>query len=101
MSIQSINPATEEVLNTFEPFSAAQIEQALAEARTAFLSWRDTSFAERSELFHKLANYLRDRKEHLGRLATLEMGKPIAEAIAEIEKCAWNRSEERRVGKEC
>src|ERR1700736_4028211 len=90
MSIQSINPATEEVLNTFEPFSAAQIEQALAEARTAFLSWRDTSFAERSELFHKLANYLRDRKEHLGRLATLEMGKPIAQAIAEIEKCAWN-----------
>ncbi len=90
MSIQSINPATEEVLNTFEPYSAAQIEQALAEARAAFLSWRDTSFAERSALFHKLANYLRDRKEHLGRLATLEMGKPIAEAIAEIEKCAWN-----------
>jgi acyl-CoA reductase-like NAD-dependent aldehyde dehydrogenase len=90
MSIQSINPATEEVLNTFEPFNDAQIDQALAEARTAFLSWRDTSFAERSELFHKLANYLRDRKEHLGRLATLEMGKPIAESIAEVEKCAWN-----------
>ncbi len=90
MSIQSINPATEEVLNTFEPYSAAQIEQAIAETRAAFLSWRDTSFAQRSELFHKMANYLRERKEHLGRLATLEMGKPIAEAIAEIEKCAWN-----------
>ena len=90
MAIQSINPATEEVLNTFEPFSEAQIEQALAEARSAFLSWRDTSFADRSALFHKLANYLRDRKEHLGRLATLQMGKPIAEAIAEVEKCAWN-----------
>lgn len=90
MPIQSINPATEEILNTFEPFSEAQIDQALTEARTAFLSWRDTSFAERCELFHQLANYLRDRKEHLGRLATLEMGKPIAEAIAEVEKCAWN-----------
>ena len=90
MPIQSINPATEEVLNTFEPYNDAQIDQALSEARAAFLSWRDTSFAERSELFHKLANYLRDRKEHLGRLATLEMGKPISEAIAEIEKCAWN-----------
>ncbi|HLX55977.1 MAG TPA: NAD-dependent succinate-semialdehyde dehydrogenase [Ktedonobacteraceae bacterium] len=90
MSIQSINPATEEVLKTFEPFSAAQIEQALSEARQAFLHWRDTSFAERGALFHKLATYLRDHKEELGRLATLEMGKPIAEAIAEAEKCAWN-----------
>src|SRR5229473_7413087 len=90
MSIQSINPATEEVLHTFEPFNAAQIEQALSEARHAFLGWRDTSFADRSALFHRLANYLRDRKEHLGRLATLEMGKPLAEAVAEVEKCAWN-----------
>jgi succinate-semialdehyde dehydrogenase / glutarate-semialdehyde dehydrogenase len=90
MSIQSINPATEEVLHTFEPFNAAQIEQALSEARHAFLGWRDTSFADRSALFHRLANHLRDRKEHLGRLATLEMGKPLAEAIAEVEKCAWN-----------
>ena len=90
MPIQSINPATEEVLNTFQPYNDAQIDSALSEARAAFLKWRDTSFAERSELFHKMANYLRDRKEHLGRLATLEMGKPISEAIAEIEKCAWN-----------
>jgi acyl-CoA reductase-like NAD-dependent aldehyde dehydrogenase len=90
MPIQSINPATEEVLNTFQPYTDAQIDEALNEARATFLSWRDTSFAERGELFHKLANHLRDRKEHLGRLATLEMGKPISEAIAEIEKCAWN-----------
>ena len=90
MPIQSINPATEEVLNTFQPYSDAQIDSALSEARTAFLQWRDTSFAERGELFHKMANYLRERKEHLGRLATLEMGKPISEAVAEIEKCAWN-----------
>jgi acyl-CoA reductase-like NAD-dependent aldehyde dehydrogenase len=90
MTIQSINPATEEVLKTFEAFNTAQIEQALAEARQAFLSWRDTSFEERSALFHRLANYLREHKEELGRLATLEMGKPIAEAVAEAEKCAWN-----------
>lgn len=92
MPIQSINPATEEVLNTFQPYTDAQIDAALNEARTAFLSWRDTSFAKRGDLFHQLANYLRDRKEHLGRLATLEMGKPITEAIAEVEKCAWNCS---------
>ena len=90
MSIQSINPATEEVLKTFEPFSEAQIEQALSETRQAFLGWRNTSFAERSVLFHRLASYLREHKEELGRLATLEMGKPLAEAVAEAEKCALN-----------
>ncbi len=90
MSIQSINPATEEVMKTFEPFSPAQVEQALAEARHAFLQWRVTSFAERGALFHKLAQYLRRHKEELAQLATLEMGKPIIEAIAEVEKCALN-----------
>ncbi|HEV2472709.1 MAG TPA: NAD-dependent succinate-semialdehyde dehydrogenase [Chthonomonadales bacterium] len=90
MSILSINPANEEILQTFEPFSAAQVDQALQEARQAFKSWRETSFAERGALFHRMARYLRDHKEELGRLATLEMGKPIVEAEAEAEKCAWN-----------
>jgi acyl-CoA reductase-like NAD-dependent aldehyde dehydrogenase len=90
MSIQSINPATEEVIKTFEPYSAAQVNQALDEARKAFLSWRDTSFAERSAFFHRIADYLRTHKADLARLATLEMGKPIVESEAEVEKCAWN-----------
>ena len=90
MSIQSINPATEEVLKTFEPYSPAQVEQALSEARQAYLQWRTTSFTERGALFHRLAQYLREHKEELGQLATLEMGKPITEAVAELEKCAWN-----------
>src|SRR5437016_6054848 len=90
MSIQSINPATEEVVKTFEPYSAAQVNQALDEARKAFLSWRETSFAERGAFFHRIATYLRSHKADLARLATLEMGKPIVEAEAEVEKCAWN-----------
>ncbi|HZO75493.1 MAG TPA: NAD-dependent succinate-semialdehyde dehydrogenase [Ktedonobacteraceae bacterium] len=90
MSIQSINPATEEILETFELFNQAQINDALEQAYQARLSWRKTSFAERSALLHRLARYLRDRKEELARAATLEMGKPIVEAEAEIEKCAWN-----------
>ncbi|HZT98395.1 MAG TPA: NAD-dependent succinate-semialdehyde dehydrogenase [Ktedonobacteraceae bacterium] len=90
MSIQSINPATEEVIKTFEPYSAEQVNQALDEARKAFLSWRDTSFAERSAFFHRIADYLRTHKADLARLATLEMGKPIVESEAEVEKCAWN-----------
>src|SRR5947209_5659375 len=90
MSIQSINPTTEEVIETFEPYSDAQVEQALNDARQAFLSWRETSFTERGALFHRLAQYLRAHKAELGRLVTLEMGKPITEAEAEVEKCALN-----------
>src|SRR5712691_3324284 len=90
MTIQSLNPATGEVLETFELFSATQIDKALAAAHTAFLSWRDTSFAERSALFRRVAAYLRAHKAELARIATLEMGKPITESEAEVEKCAWN-----------
>jgi acyl-CoA reductase-like NAD-dependent aldehyde dehydrogenase len=90
MSIQSINPANGEVLETFEVFSPAQIDEALGAAHSAFKSWRETSFAERSSLFQRLAAYLRAHKTELGRIASLEMGKPIAEGEAEAEKCAWN-----------
>lgn len=90
MSIQTINPATEEVVKTFKAYSEEQIDEALGQARTAFLSWRNTTFAERGALFHRLATYLRDHKAELARIATLEMGKPVVEAEAEVEKCAWN-----------
>ncbi len=90
MSIQSINPANEEVLATFEPYSAAQIDEALGQARAAFKDWRETTFAERGALFHRIASYLREHKTELARIATLEMGKPITESEAEVEKCAWN-----------
>ena len=90
MSIQSINPATEEIIERFEPYNQAQIDEALGEAHAAFLQWRETTFAERATLIRRLARYLRDRKAELARIATSEMGKPIVEAEAEVEKCAWN-----------
>jgi acyl-CoA reductase-like NAD-dependent aldehyde dehydrogenase len=90
MTMQSINPTTEEVMATFEEHTPAQVDQALAQARSAFLSWRGTSFAERADPMRRAAAYLRAQKVELGRLITLEMGKPIAEAEAEVEKCAWN-----------
>src|SRR2546421_10613843 len=90
MSIQSLNPATGEVLETFELFSPTQIDEALTAAHTAFQSWRETSFAQRGTLLRRVANYLREHKTELARTATLEMGKPIVESEAEVEKCAWN-----------
>jgi acyl-CoA reductase-like NAD-dependent aldehyde dehydrogenase len=71
MTIESINPATEEVL-------------------AAFSRWRRTPFGERSDLLRRTASGLRQEKERLAGLITAEMGKPIVEAEAEIEKCAWN-----------
>ncbi len=90
MSIQSINPATEEVIETFELYNETQVHEALHDARHAFLSWRNTSFEQRSVLLKRVAAYLREHKARLAQIATLEMGKPIVEAEAEVEKCAFN-----------
>jgi acyl-CoA reductase-like NAD-dependent aldehyde dehydrogenase len=90
MSIQTINPTTGEVLETFEPYNERQINEALEQARHAFVEWRATPFAERANHLHSIASYLRDHQAELARLAVLEMGKSITEAEAEVEKCAWN-----------
>jgi len=90
MSIQTINPTTGEVLETFEPYSEQQVNQALDQARQAFLHWRTISFTERGKYLHSVASHLRDHKTELARIAVLEMGKSITEAEAEVEKCAWN-----------
>ena len=90
MALQSINPATEEVLASFEEFSADQLDEALERGTQAFGEWRRVSFDERSRLMRGAASHLREEKERLAGLITAEMGKPIVEAEAEIEKCAWN-----------
>src|SRR5882762_5475436 len=88
-AIESINPATEAVLATFEQFTPTQVEQALAEADAAFHQWRRQSFAERSTAMRRAAELLRSRKARYAGLITAEMGKPITQAEAEVEKCAW------------
>src|SRR5207244_4739168 len=90
MALQSINPATEDVLETFEEFSSDQLDQALERGTQAFGEWRRVSFDERSRLMRGAASHLREKKERLAALITAEMGKPIAEAEAEIATCAWS-----------
>jgi succinate-semialdehyde dehydrogenase/glutarate-semialdehyde dehydrogenase len=90
MSIQTINPATEELLETFEIYSQDQVDQAIDEAHVAFLSWRSTTFEERAKHLFNVAKYLCAHESELARIATLEMGKPIAESESEVKKCAWN-----------
>jgi acyl-CoA reductase-like NAD-dependent aldehyde dehydrogenase len=90
MTMQSINPATEEVLMTLDEFTPAKVDMALDEVRNTFLTWRDTTFGHRAELMKQAATYLRQHKPDLAQLITLEMGKTISESEAEIEKCAWS-----------
>jgi succinate-semialdehyde dehydrogenase / glutarate-semialdehyde dehydrogenase len=89
MSITSVNPATDEVLETLDEASAAEIERGLARAHATFLEWRETPFVRRAELMKNAARVLRSHKARYARSMTLEMGKPIAQSDAEVEKCAW------------
>ncbi len=89
MPIQSLNPATEEVLKTFEELSDIEIASKIDLGQKTFEAWKKTSFAERQQLMMRLAEVLREQKEELAKLMALEMGKPLAQGVAEIEKCAW------------
>jgi succinate-semialdehyde dehydrogenase/glutarate-semialdehyde dehydrogenase len=89
MAIESINPATEEIMERFDELTPDAIESALASSFRTFQAWRKTPLEDRSRLMAKAAADLRSEKQRLGRLITLEMGKPITEAEAEVEKCAW------------
>ena len=88
MSIATINPADGKTVRTFEPYSAARVNEALDRAVTAFRQHRRTSFAERATHMRKAADLLNAECRQLGRLMTIEMGKPIKAAMAEAEKCA-------------
>jgi succinate-semialdehyde dehydrogenase / glutarate-semialdehyde dehydrogenase len=88
MSIQSINPATGEVLETFQETTPPELERILAAARTAFHEWRALPFATRAACMQKAASLLRARKADYARTMALEMGKPIVQGEAEVEKCA-------------
>lgn len=89
MSIASINPATGEMIKTFEPLSDIEIEKKIEVAKITFYSYRKTSFAERATMMEKAANILEQEKTYFGRIMTTEMGKPLWAAAEEATKCAW------------
>jgi succinate-semialdehyde dehydrogenase / glutarate-semialdehyde dehydrogenase len=89
MAIATINPATGEVLRTFEPLSDSQIEAKLALAAATFRTFQCLPFAARGKMMTKAAEILETEKEDLGRVMTLEMGKTFRSAVDEAAKCAW------------
>ncbi|MGW5740544.1 NAD-dependent succinate-semialdehyde dehydrogenase [Amycolatopsis sp. NPDC003861] len=88
MAIASVNPATGETMRTFDELTDEQVEQKIARAAAAFREHRRTSFAERAERLRRAADILEAETDELARLATLEMGKTLASAKAEVAKCA-------------
>src|SRR5512144_1271840 len=88
MAIESVNPATDEVLERFPDTPADGVERVVAAAHAAAKQWRRRPFAERAEHMQEAARALRARRGNFARTMTLEMGKPIVQAEAEIDKCA-------------
>ena len=88
MAITTINPTTGETVSSFEELTENQIDTKLQLAATTFQSYKHTSFPERARWMTRAAEILEDEKRELGRLMTIEMGKPLKAAISEAEKCA-------------
>lgn len=87
--ILSQNPYTGETLKEHREFTSEDIDKALDKATSVFKDWKDTSFSNRSALMMKAADELKKNKKEYAETISLEMGKPITQSIAEVEKCAW------------
>ena len=88
--LQTVNPATGEPGRSYDQHTLEDAQAAAAAAHKAFLEWRRTSFADRTAIVRKAGELLRARKDEHARLMTEEMGKPLDDGRAEIEKCASN-----------
>jgi succinate-semialdehyde dehydrogenase/glutarate-semialdehyde dehydrogenase len=89
MTVATIDPSTGTPLASYEETTPKDADVILGRARQAAAAWRATSPPERAAALRRLAAALRDRRDDLAVLATREMGKPLAESLAEVDKCAW------------
>lgn len=88
MLMLSINPATDQIIQSFPGWQASEIDTALSQVESAQTGWAGLSFAQRSHFMRNLARIFRQHSEDYANLITEEMGKLLREARAEIEKCA-------------
>ena len=89
MVIATINPATNQTIKTFTALTTGEIELKLALADSTYEKYRQTSFDQRRQWLNNAADILEQDQEKFGAIMTLEMGKPLKSAIAEVKKCAW------------
>src|SRR5262245_16693731 len=89
MTYQSLNPATEEILRSYPEASWEEIEEKAGKTQKAQETWRETPHKVRKDFLKKVSDLLRKKKKTYAALITQEMGKPVTQAEAEVEKCAW------------
>jgi succinate-semialdehyde dehydrogenase / glutarate-semialdehyde dehydrogenase len=90
MAIATVNPATGETLETFQPHDSAEVERRIAQAFEAAQTLRGTDYAQRAQWMHACADILEADVERAATMITQEMGKPIGQSRAEVLKCAKN-----------
>lgn len=89
MLIKTINPATEEAIQTYPVFDKEQVDALVDAANISYLAWRTTSFEQRAKRMLQIAKLLKNNQKEYARLIAREMGKPVTAGQGEIEKCAW------------
>jgi catechol 2,3-dioxygenase-like lactoylglutathione lyase family enzyme len=89
-SVTTVNPATGSVLATYLADTSEAVDAALVSATEAARVWAATPIEDRLDLLRRVGKLLTERREEYAALITAEMGKPISEALAEVDKCAWN-----------
>jgi succinate-semialdehyde dehydrogenase/glutarate-semialdehyde dehydrogenase len=83
------NPVTGEVIDSYDEYTDEKVSEAIEKAENRYESWSNRSLQYREELLSNAADVLRDNKKRYAEIMTREMGKPISQAIGEVEKCAW------------
>jgi succinate-semialdehyde dehydrogenase/glutarate-semialdehyde dehydrogenase len=89
MKIQTLNPATEQILQDYECLNEEETHKKLLNAHQAYLQWKITGFDKRTALMLQLGECLKSQINELSTLMAQEMGKPITAGYAEINKCVW------------
>lgn len=89
MEFKSINPYNNEEVGTYKGLSKEELTSKLNNSQIAFNIWRNVPLLERTNLIKKAGQILRDNVDEYAKMITLEMGKPISESRAEVNKCAW------------
>jgi succinate-semialdehyde dehydrogenase/glutarate-semialdehyde dehydrogenase len=86
--MESINPTTGEVVKTYQEMTKEEVNLIIKQVDNTFQEWRKTTFDHRASLMRKAAAILREKADEYAILLALEMGKPVSDGRAEVEKCA-------------
>ena len=87
--LRSINPSTEELFAEFKEIDLSTAEQIIIKSSNSQQKWADIDIEKRSKIILKISDLIKDNKQSYAEIITNEMGKPISESIAEVEKCVW------------